>query len=299
MSKLNLLVSHTDMNSFCSAWIKPALEDFNIIYFQDGKQYSKKDTIIVTGCINQSKWFQDLYLDGFKIVIDNLWEPIQSTNLVGHQCANRNWFWYNESLWYRHRNLHTYVPNKKYEKDAFVPMNLKKSFRDKLYKIILSYENKFLYSYRDMGRYLPNDSQDKEWQRHFNADWYNDTCYSIVAETLVDADKPLFITEKTFKPLAFRHPFMIVGQIKLLRWLHFLGFVTYDNLFDESYDQIADIDKKLSVIQKNIENFSKRPYDNLTLEKIEHNHNLFYDQQQVLYRIKQEIVYPIRNYAET
>jgi hypothetical protein len=172
-------------------------------------------------------------------------------------------------------------------------------FRDKLFNVINKDSDQFLFSYRSLGHTLPGDIETAEWQRHFNPDWYNNTYFSIVAETVVDHTLPLFITEKTFKPIAFQHPFIILGQPNVLRWLRYLGFETFDNLFDESYDTVSNVDNKLEIIDKNIFNFAKTPYDVLTEQKIAHNHNLFFDQTQVLDRIQQEIINPILNYAET
>ena len=299
MAKINLLVSESDMNSFCAKWMQPSLEQFNIEYYDKNKKYDKKSTLLVVGCLSTSDWHETLYNDGYKVVVDNLWELPQPTKLTAHVAKNKNWFWYNESLWYRHRSLHQYNPVRTYNKTAFVPMNLKKDFRDKLFNIISKDSDQFLFSYRSLGHTLPGDIDTAEWQRHVNPDWYNSTYFSIVAETVVDHTLPLFITEKTFKPVAFRHPFIILGQPNVLRWLRYLGFETFNNLFDESYDTVSNIDNKLEMIDKNICNFLKTPYDALTEQKIAHNHNLFFDQTQVLDRIQQEIINPILNYAET
>lgn len=299
MNKITLLVSETDMNSFCSVWIQPALEQFKLEYHDKNKIYDKKSTLLVIGCGPNSNWHIPLYNNGYKVIIDNLWELPQPTDLNAHICKNKNWFWYNESLWYRHRKLHEYIPNRSFKKIAFVPMNLKKDFRDKLFSIIKNDIDQFLFSYRALGIDLPGDTQSAEWQRHFNPDWYNSTYFSLVAETTVDSKVPLFITEKTFKPIAFKHPFMILGQPKVLQWLRYLGFETFDNLFDESYDTISNLDKKLEIISKNIFCFNKIPYDSITEQKIKHNNNLFFDYNQVLSRIKQEIINPILHYAET
>lgn len=298
MSKINLLVSESDMNSFCSEWFKPCLEKFNLVYYDETKNYDKKSTILVVGNISNSGWYTRLYNQGYKVVVDNLWELPQKIELDAYICKNKNWFWYNESLWYRYRNLHNYVPNPAFNKLAFIPMNLQKNFRDQLFKIISQNPDQFIFSYRALGFTLPGDIDAPEWQRYFNADWYNQTYFSVVAETTIDQNIPLFITEKTFKPIAFQHPFMILGQPKILKWLHYLGFETFENLFDESYDQIFDLDKKLAIIEKNIFNFEKKLYDSITIEKLRHNHNLFFDYQQVLNRIKEEIVNPIISYAE-
>ena len=134
-------------------------------------------------------------------------------------------------------------------------------------------------------------------QRYFNPNWYNKTCFSLVVESLVHGTD--FITEKTFKPIAFKHPFMVFGQIDTLSNLHKLGFETFNNLFDESYDKISDVNKKIDKLIENIDNYSNRPFDSYTLSKLNHNYNLFYNTELVLSKFKEEIIHPIIEYAES
>ena len=144
------------------------------------------------------------------------------------------------------------------------------------------------------------DVNDTDWQRHFNPKWYNSTAFSIVAETIVNEENNyLFITEKTFKPIAFRHPFIIFGQAGILQYLKTLGFETFENMFNESYDLETDITKRLENIVNQINNFSLEKYDNITLEKTKHNKNLFFKKSFVTDKIIQEIINPIIEYAET
>lgn len=64
---------------------------------------------------------------------------------------------------------------------------------------------------------------------------YEETFFSIVGET--NAEKSyLFITEKTTKPIMNLHPFFIVGSPYTLKYLQGLGFKTFSNFWDESYD---------------------------------------------------------------
>ena len=45
--------------------------------------------------------------------------------------------------------------------------------------------------------------------------------------------------------------------------------------------------------------FKKQPLDAVTLAKIQHNHQRFFDQVLVTHRIQQEIINPILEYANT
>jgi hypothetical protein len=116
---------------------------------------------------------------------------------------------------------------------------------------------------------------------------------------VVDDNFGLHITEKTFKPIAFQHPYLLWAQPGVLKHLKSLGFETYENLFDESYDSIVDINQRLDIVVNNIKNFNKVSYDQLTLEKIKHNHNLFFNIELIRQRMINEIVTPILEWVET
>jgi hypothetical protein len=93
---------------------------------------------------------------------------------------------------------------------------------------------------------------------------------------------------------------MTYGQKGTLKFLHDLGFETFENIFDESYDSIdssnvtsRDTDPKLKIIINNVENFTKGPRDALTQQKIQHNHAHFSNMALVESRFVQEIIDPI------
>lgn len=68
---------------------------------------------------------------------------------------------------------------------------------------------------------------------------YNETAYSIVAET--DHDNTLsFYSEKTAKAMIARRLFVAFSGYKFLHNLKQLGFQTFDSVVDESYDLILN-----------------------------------------------------------
>jgi hypothetical protein len=107
-----------------------------------------------------------------------------------------------------------------------------------------------------------------------------------------------FVTEKSFKPIALQHPFQIHGAPGTLQYIQEQGFVTYDNLFDESYDLLAG-DDRVQKIQQNLHQFKQEPYTPNTLDRIEHNRARFFDRKLVRQRIKDEVINPLLEYAET
>jgi hypothetical protein len=58
------------------------------------------------------------------------------------------------------------------------------------------------------------------WQRHF---------LNVVSETKFDPWDPMFITEKTFKPILGLRPFVINGQPKIYQYLRDQGFRTFNH----------------------------------------------------------------------
>jgi len=77
-------------------------------------------------------------------------------------------------------------------------------------------------------------------------DW-NDTKkfdIQIVAETLFETDK-IYLTEKVFKPIVMFQPFLLFGPPNSLQYIRAYGFETYHSIWDESYDQITDHQKRL------------------------------------------------------
>ena len=56
------------------------------------------------------------------------------------------------------------------------------------------------------------------------------------------------LTEKTFKPIANLQPFIIVGATGSLKALRDLGYETFNDVIDESYDHIEDPDRRMKLL---------------------------------------------------
>lgn len=97
--------------------------------------------------------------------------------------------------------------------------------------------------------------------------FYN-TKFSVVVETESELEE-YHITEKTLKCLMLGHPFVVLGTPKYLAYLHSLGFTTFNHLFDESYDNVNDLEDRMDTVIdliKQLENFDFNLHD---LEKIQ------------------------------
>lgn len=70
---------------------------------------------------------------------------------------------------------------------------------------------------------------------------YPDFFVEIVCETFLTGQS-FYPTEKTWRPLICRTPFLTLGPRNFLANLRRLGFRTFDQWWDESYDEDADLD---------------------------------------------------------
>lgn len=77
---------------------------------------------------------------------------------------------------------------------------------------------------------------------------YNSANFNLVVETDLDYQNCFFLTEKTIKVLLSGMPFVSVSHPGFLKRLHDIGFLTYDTLWDESYDEITDYKSRVKKI---------------------------------------------------
>lgn len=77
--------------------------------------------------------------------------------------------------------------------------------------------------------------------------YYQSSLISVVTETNVGE---IFNTEKIFKPMVHRQPFIVVGPYKTLENLRNMGYKTFSDFYDESYDDIKDpIERLIKVVE--------------------------------------------------
>ncbi len=74
-----------------------------------------------------------------------------------------------------------------------------------------------------------------------------DAFWHIVTETVFYYNK-LHLTEKIFKPIVSKQPFMLLAAPGNLAYLKSYGFKTFDSVIDESYDTIEDNDARIDAV---------------------------------------------------
>jgi hypothetical protein len=307
MSKI-LMVHPKALNSFGSPWMNAVVGRYIDFEPWNANKTYPLGTLCYFDCfdaVNHADLVAQMTDRGFKIVIDNLWEAVPDVEDLGAlRLSCDAWFWYNESVWYRYWGYDAFQPQPDHEFLALMPMRMQKPFRTDFLNTIAQDLDRMMWSYVAQNRQLPEDGDISNWsaQRYMNPMWYNKCYMSMVVETAITPYSnrtPTFITEKTFKPLAFRHPFLVYGNSGTLRKLHDWGFVTFDNLWDESYDRINNWGYRRDRVAKLLHETEIQPHSNETLQRLEHNHQHFFNAELVQQRIVAEIVEPLIQYAET
>jgi hypothetical protein len=103
--------------------------------------------------------------------------------------------------------------------------------------------------------------------------YFDNSYFSVVTETLfynLDNRKPnelymnvidtypgVFFSEKIYKCLALKHPFVLVSTYGSLAELRKRGYKTFSPYIDESYDDIKDDDSRLNTITNEINRLCK------------------------------------------
>ena len=78
-----------------------------------------------------------------------------------------------------------------------------------------------------------------------------DSFWHMVTETVFYYDK-LHLTEKIFKPIVSKQPFMLLAAPGNLAYLRSYGFKTFEGIIDESYDLIKDDDLRTEAVVKQL-----------------------------------------------
>ncbi len=111
-----------------------------------------------------------------------------------------------------------------------------------------------------------------------NQTHYLNSYFQVVAETLTNSHT-IFFTEKIYKPIICGSPFFVLGNRHSLKSLQNLGFKTFSDWWDESYDEYYshyERSKKVFSIVKDLSNKPKSYLNSMLLEQKEilvHNHN--------------------------
>jgi len=104
--------------------------------------------------------------------------------------------------------------------------------------------------------YISNQNSDPALSAAYNPDNYKESAIDVVLETVFDQQK-IHLTEKILRPIACGKPFILISEKGSLDYLKYYGFKTFDNLIDESYDQIDDPKMRMDKIINTMKNISQ------------------------------------------
>lgn len=282
-----------------------------------------KELCVINPFFTKNKNFID------NVIVDGCWE---ADNNYDDNCllnfkgsfpgTAHRFFWYHEYFAFIRSEYDlldiNYGKNK--TKTFLLPIAQPKDHRIFLLDYLGERLNNSLYSNVSKGKLLPGETHlaGKDWQRYVNIEWIEDTFYTIVTESEVYPYLTKnnfikrydnFVTEKTYKCFAFKHPFICFGTPHTQQYIkEQLGFEIFDNIFDFGFDNIEGNENILeqTTTEKRIEmivqTLDKINYDEFysaeTQQKLEYNYHRFYNKDLVYNGIEQDFINPIREVSE-
>jgi hypothetical protein len=326
MNKVKLIYLENEYPNFIHGCVRKIVDQFyDLVPYDPATSYMPQDSAVLTTHTSvlesTPRWYEPLLAQGLKMIVDHLWDSDVDTPSVvknGHLILrNGNWVWVRECIWWTDLEYNKYVPNRQYEYSFFMPMNKTREHKDLVIERLSPVLDNALYSYVERNILLKGDCKHEPipgqvfWEFYFNPWWYDSTVFSVVVESYMRTDPwsrnpvvPNFkteVSEKIFKPLAFKHPFITFGSYETLKYLKQQGFETFDNLWDESYDNIASDDDRHQKVSEIVINATKlyttsTQLDRITEQKLEHNSQTFYNIPKVTNIFVNEIIGDIQRF---
>jgi hypothetical protein len=105
--------------------------------------------------------------------------------------------------------------------------------------------------------------------------------FQVVTETMFWGRKQ-HLTEKIFKPIVTKNPFILLACAHNLKYLKSYGFKTFDQWIDESYDDIEDDYERLLAVIDILNDIKECDAKHLLPEMssvLDYNYDLFYSQE--------------------
>jgi hypothetical protein len=148
--------------------------------------------------------------------------------------------------------------------DTMVPTSPYRHISTRVAKIIKQNIHKFpmLLTGDKENRFNPIDIVDEDKYL------FDDSYYSIITETLYYNTQcchlstnmipgTAFLSEKAYKAIVMKHPFILVSTSGLLAWMRKLGYKTFHPYINEAYDNELDDDKRMDMIVKEVRRLSR------------------------------------------
>ena len=127
---------------------------------------------------------------------------------------------------------------------------------------------------------LPIQFDQEDWHKTCiidnNVEKFYQSYLHIISETHVNHT---FFTEKTYKPIKYFQPFVMINGQYSLRHFRELGYQTFDGYIDESYDLESNNERRIEMaIQASLDFIAQEDLHEVMKKMypiFEHNHNVF------------------------
>lgn len=292
----------------------------------DLKKFDRKFACLDMANNNVSVEFQQELLrrvdvlanENFFIILSNLWETDDSSPwLVKHREILKKYasrlivlnggdcfFWHMMHEMYHNKQMNFDHSTKKYN---FLFLNkTSRPHRKKFYDLIKKSDvlDSCIHSFLD-------EPHNKKLPEEYELPWvdranyprvgydqqifekpYNDSGISIVSESMVEG-KEIFLTEKIWKPIIAGQPFVVHGQPLYLQHLRSLGFQTFNNFWDESYDCELDFEKRTNKLFVLLKTLSSTDWNKLYADSATqrlHNINNFFNKERLIGSVNEKIL---------
>jgi hypothetical protein len=293
--------------------------DYYRLHTFDFTKYGKKFAIINHNISNNEIWknpeylhdvhnrIETLHRHGFFFIIGHPWESEQNvSNWYNYKnlCKGKkfvswsggtSWFWYlmykkheNKKYKFNHINkkfdfLYLNKQSRQHRKKLFDLMQKQNllenslfSFLDKPYVLRLNSNYELPWTTIDIHK---KDRYYYKYDQDIYEPQFNDSAFNLVSETN-DNNHDVFITEKLWKPIIAQQIFVVHGNYGYLKKLREMGFRTFDSVFDESYDQELDPNKRIEKIVslcRHLRTVDKATIYRETESIRQHNYSKFFD----------------------
>ena len=271
--------------------------------------------------IELGRRLEKLSKQGFKFIYATPWEskanfdeqknkfiPQPDPNVYTgyHWFGGVSWFWYFMIMKHITRRYDLKHNEKKYD---FLYLNkVPRQHRKDLYKHLKS-KNLIDNSLTSFTKHPTNPHDlDKDYELPFlkrtefypaygmdqevYAKPYEATMASIVSETNVN-NTDVFITEKLWKAVLMEHVFVVHGNQHYLKTIQGMGFKTFSNIIDESYDNEPDQQKRIEKLTKTIEDLKRKDWKEIyqqTDSIRKHNKQHFYNKKSFSEQVNKEML---------
>ena len=255
-SKINLefLVEH-NVNLYINKLLD---KQFNVMFYVPTEPFTKLDLRTISKHFTICKNL--FYINGNHLIhkINNMGISVGYIDYFSAWCYSGNFLHKSQVSW------------KKPQKD-FLCLNL--SIRPSKQFLLDELKNNNLYDHgyiSDQNNTIDGVNRDRSMQGEFlkHPNFYSikpfteSVYFEIINEDAfgVNVDNNyIFLSEKTFRSIYNKLPFMLYGKQHQLKSLRNIGYKTFSDIFDESYDDIEDAYERGKVIVQECKRFCSLP----------------------------------------